>query len=441
VGIDNKGEVSAKGANNLVVGNTINSGKVILAAKNGKIMDVANLPGAEVVIESGTWLFEGHTRNEGVVHVKSGKFTGHVKENAGTIIIDSGVKGKVVFCKAGSGTIQNNAKAEISINADAAFCREVVKPAPSPKPPIPEFFYCRDSAKYATTVFQTAEESGSGELLCGAILDTAKSYFEAFKYEMDAPNPVRFFSRCCGAAIKPPKGKKYILKEKSIKKKVVKASTIVNIDFTSDNNKDAREKFEKVFTQKAKAKSGKFDYRHVAQSDRRRVAVGTVEAVSAKIAVSATLEYEDDATAQAGQEAVSAPSFATKVSADLKHESVDITLAATSATIEEVEEMVVEELLVDDSGSEVTQPKTPKPESPKQTSPKPASKKPGTSPKPAFKKPETSPKPASKKPETSPKPANPKLIAPIRIQCCEHKGRCSKEMTKRQLTCDSDTQQ
>merc|ERR1711937_37210 len=267
-------------------------------------MDVANLPGAEVVIESGTWLFEGHTRNEGVVHVKSGKFTGHVKENAGTIIIDSGVTGKVVFCKAGSGKIQNNAQAEISINADAPFCtREVVKPAPSPKAPIPEFFYCRDSAKYAAAVFQTAEESGSGELLCGAILDTAKSYFEAFKYEMDAPNPVRFFSRCCGPAIKPPKGKKYILKEKSIKKKVVKASTIVNIDFTSDNNKDAREKFEKVFTQKAKAKSGKFDYRHVAQSHRRLMSV------SAKVAVSATLEYEDDEAAQAGKEAVSAESF------------------------------------------------------------------------------------------------------------------------------------
>lgn len=117
VGIDNKGEVSAKGASNLVVGNTINSGKVVLAAKTGKIVDVANLPGAEVIIESGTWLFEGHTRNEGVVHVKSGNFTGNVKENAGTIIIDSGVTGKVVFCKAGSGKIQNNAKAEISINA------------------------------------------------------------------------------------------------------------------------------------------------------------------------------------------------------------------------------------------------------------------------------------------------------------------------------------
>lgn len=274
-------------------------------------------------------------------------------------------------------------------HVDAPFCtREVAKPAPS-QPPIPEFFYCRDSAKYATTVFETAEESGNDEnTSCGTVLDIAKSYFEAFKYEMDAPNPVRFFSRCCGAALTPPKGKKYILKEKAIKKKVVKASTIVNIDFTSDNNQDAREKFEKVFTQKAKAKSGKFDYRHVAQSHRRRVDEGGETSVSAaKVAVSATLEYEDDATAQAGQEVVSAKSFATKVSEDLKQESVDITLTATSATIEEVEEMVVEELLVDDSGSEVTQPKTPKPESPKQTSPKPASKKPKTSPKPATKKP------------------------------------------------------
>ena len=33
------------------------------------------------------------------------------------------------------------------------------------------------------------------------------------------------------------------------------------------------------------------------------------------------------------------------------------------------------------------------------------------------------------------------MQAPIRIQCCEHKGRCSKEMTKRKLTCDSNTQQ
>ena len=119
VGIDNKGKVSAKGANNLVVGNTINRGKVVLAAKTGKIVDVANLPGAEVMIESGTWLFEGQTRNEGVVHVKSGKFTGYVKENAGTIIIDSGVTGKVVFCKAGSGKIMNSGKAEISINPGA----------------------------------------------------------------------------------------------------------------------------------------------------------------------------------------------------------------------------------------------------------------------------------------------------------------------------------
>merc|ERR1712159_906093 len=129
---------------------------------------------------------------------------------------------------------------------------------------------------------------------------------------MDSPDVVRFFSRCCGAAITPPKGKKYILKEKAIKKKVVKASTTVNIDFTNDNNKDARDKFEKVFTKKAKAKSGKFDYKHVVQSHRRRVAEGTsvVVAAAPATAVLATLEFDNDAAAQAGQQAVRASSFA-----------------------------------------------------------------------------------------------------------------------------------
>ena len=120
VGLDNKGQVSVKGADNLAIGNTINSGKVVLAAKTGKIVNVDNLAGAQVVIEGGTWHFDGPTRNEGLVHVKSGKFTGNVKENAGTIIIESGVTGKVLMCKeAGSGKIQNNGKVEISINPGA----------------------------------------------------------------------------------------------------------------------------------------------------------------------------------------------------------------------------------------------------------------------------------------------------------------------------------
>merc|ERR1712048_1147316 len=128
----------------------------------------------------------------------------------------------------------------------------------------------------------------------------------------------------------------------------------------------------------------------------------------------------------AGQQAVSAPSFTTKVSEDLKQESVDITLAATSATIVEMEEKVVEEVLVDDSGSEVTLPKTAKPESPKQTSPKPASKKPVTTLKPASKKPVPTLKPGT------PEPHEPTAeVIRLASKCCEHKGRCSQEMTRR----------
>ena len=100
VGLNNKGAVNAKGADNLVIANTINSGKVVLAAKTGKIINVDNLAGGEVVIESGTW-------------------TGNVKENAGTITIESGVKGKIVFCKLGSGEIKNNGQVEISVEPGA----------------------------------------------------------------------------------------------------------------------------------------------------------------------------------------------------------------------------------------------------------------------------------------------------------------------------------
>ena len=119
VGLNNKGVVSAKGADNFVIANTTNSNKVVLAAKTGKIINVGNLAGGEVVIESGTWKFDGPTSNEGVVRVKSGQVSGNVKENAGTIIIESGVKGKVVFCKRGSGEIKNYAKVEISVEPGA----------------------------------------------------------------------------------------------------------------------------------------------------------------------------------------------------------------------------------------------------------------------------------------------------------------------------------
>merc|ERR1712224_1013028 len=100
----------------------------------------------------GTWQFDGPTRNAGVVHVKSGKFTGNVKENAGTIIIESGVKGKVVFCKRGSGEIKNNGQVEISVDSGAAFCTQKVATTTTPPPP-PAYFYCRNAAKRAKDVF------------------------------------------------------------------------------------------------------------------------------------------------------------------------------------------------------------------------------------------------------------------------------------------------
>ena len=119
----------------------------------------------------------------------------------------------------------------------------------------------------------------------------------------------------------------------------MKVSTTVSIDFTDGKNKDAREKFERVFINKAKAKSGKFEYK--AQTGRRRLAQGTI--------VSVTLEYDDDASAEAGQQIVSASTFMTQVAEELKTQSVDITLSSTSADIEEVEQTVVVQVLVDES--------------------------------------------------------------------------------------------
>ena len=225
-------------------------------------------------------------------------------------------------------------------NAGATFCSQEVPKAATSKP-APEFFYCRNSAKHAKTLI---ELDSSEKVACSDMVSHLKVYWDVSKQEADSPVMKRFFKACCDPAITPPKGQKYILKQKSIKRKIVKASTTVTVDFTDEKNKGARDKFEKVFIKKANAKSGKFDYTKVAEvNNRRHLAAGSV--------VSATLEFDDDEAAQVGQQAVSAPTFATQVSEDLKQESVDITLTTTSAAIEEVEETVVEEVLVDDSGS------------------------------------------------------------------------------------------
>merc|ERR1712187_166501 len=67
--------------------------------------------------------------------------------------------------------------------------------------------------------------------------------------------------------------------------------------------------------------------------------------------VSATLEFEDDEAADAGEAAVTATNFATLVGQDLLDEGVTISLTKPSASIELADEEVVEQVLVDDDGA------------------------------------------------------------------------------------------
>merc|ERR1712227_667563 len=135
----------------------------------------------------------------------------------------------------------------------------------------------------------TAEESDSQkEEKCGEVLQQMKTYYEAFQHELDSPNAKRFFNKCCDAKPTPPKGKRYKLIKRKIKRKIVKAKTSVNIDFTDAKNKDKKEKFERVYIKRAKAKSGTFAYKKKGKSSRRRHLSGA----SAGSDVTVDLEYE-----------------------------------------------------------------------------------------------------------------------------------------------------
>merc|ERR1712144_41918 len=118
---------------------------------------------------------------------------------------------------------------------------------------------------------KTAEESDSQkEETCGEVLQQVKTYWEAFQHELDSPNAKRLFNKCCDPKRTPPKGKRYTLIKRKIKRKIVKAKTSVNIDFTDAKNKDKKEKFERVYIKRAKAKSGTFAYKKKVKSSRRR---------------------------------------------------------------------------------------------------------------------------------------------------------------------------
>lgn len=168
-----------------------------------------------------------------------------------------------------------------------------------------------------------------------------KAYWEAVKYETDAPMIKKFFSKCCGAKRIAPTGKKYILRNKTIKRKRVKAKTTVSIDFTDEKNNEKKKKFENAYIKRAKAKSSStFEYKKKSRRDRRHLKAGTE--------VTATLEYDDDTAAEAGKTAVSAGTFSTELAKELKTEGVETSVTDTSASIETATETVVEEVLVDD---------------------------------------------------------------------------------------------
>merc|ERR1711881_514981 len=140
---------------------------------------------------------------------------------------------------------------------------------------------------------------------------------------------------------------------KKIKRKIVRAKASVNIDFTDDKNKDKKEKFERVYIKRAKAKSGIFVYKKKGKSAGRHLSdSGTSEGTD----ITADLTYESDTEAGAGKAAVDAIDFADEVKNDLKTEGVEATVTDTSASIETVEEEVVEEVLEDAPATSETTP-------------------------------------------------------------------------------------
>merc|ERR1712025_587055 len=157
--------------------------------------------------------------------------------------------------------------------------------------------------------------------------------------DVDNADVTRFFKTCCAPEVVPPRGQVFKRVKKVVKRKIVRAKTTVGIDFTNDENKDKKVKFERVYIKRAKAKTGTFSYtrKNIVSSGRR---LQKSVLVSEGSAVSVVLEYNDDAAAEAGQSAVAAKDFAAGLKEDLKKEGVETTVTETSASIETVEEEV-----------------------------------------------------------------------------------------------------
>ena len=149
-----------------------------------------------------------------------------------------------------------------------------------------------------------------------------------------------------------PKGKKYILKRKKIRRKVLETKTTVSFDFTGEKNKDKKEKFERVFRKRAKAKSATFVYKKKMKKrdNSRRHLASSDTLPSEDTEITAILRYESDLAVEAGKTVVTSKDFSDELRNDMKKEG-ETTFPAifvTSADILTVEEEVVEEVLVND---------------------------------------------------------------------------------------------
>ena len=149
-----------------------------------------------------------------------------------------------------------------------------------------------------------------------------------------------------------PKGKKYILKSKKITRKVLETKITVSLDFTDEKNKDKKEKFERVFRKRAKAKSATFVYKKKMKKrdNSRRHLASSDTPPSEGTEITAILRYESDLAVEAGKAVVIAKDFSSELLNDMKKEG-ETTFPAifvTSANILTVEEEVVEEVLVND---------------------------------------------------------------------------------------------
>merc|ERR1712226_273590 len=235
------------------------------------------------------------------------------------------------------------------MGANDAFCG-TAPPKPYVKQaPLPEMLYCHNAAKFSKEIVDKKNSR-----TCGAVHQDVKKHWDSIRLDPEEPQLVTFFKTCCEVRTIPA-GKKLKRFIQVVKKRVVKATTTVGLDFTEPKNQVKKEKFEKAYIRRAKATSGTFTY--TKKSNRRRHLAGDslVTATSAGGSlVTAILDFDDDAAAEAGKATLNGANFGTGLQQDLKADGVDTTVAKSTAVVETVDTNVVVEELEDDEDATTT---------------------------------------------------------------------------------------